>query len=504
MDARPDSPGASDRRVYRDLIRKVASDRSNQNSFITDGTQSCRYPDLPAEIKRIASHLRRQGLRPDDTVTLAVGNCLQGALTVLALLDCGQSFMMLPPAGQGSRGKGWEAKFPRFSRIVISVDTAKLARPIAETSPGDYLCIERNPAFESAPWRPPAEEPRLFFKTSGSTGDAKLARFGYRTFLENSLIALELRRFDPSHRITLPIPIFHGFGLGAGFLAGLAGGASFDLQDRSNLLRFLEREAAFEPNIAYVTPSFCEMLIRGRRRPRPYALMITGGDRISETTFRRCEELHGPLVNQYGATELGIVAAGSPDMPIDKRACSVGSVVPGVRHRIVPMPDYPDQAVGELQIQHELGFEGYVNLAGEDLVPPKAFDDAWYRTGDLAAVDADGALTILGRCDLSVNRQGMLLPLAEVESRMREIDGVEEVAVAPGRANLRGCALIAYCVVSRQSGTSAERIRSGFAAMSPAYSVPEIVRIMPELPKLAGGKVDRQLLARLAAEEQAA
>ncbi len=493
-----------DRRLFRHLIRQVETDPLNRDSFITDGSQSCAYPDIRAQLKRINDHLRRQGLRPDDTVTMSVGNCLQGALTVLALLDRGQSFLLLPPPGQGSRGKAWEAKFPRFSRVLVTVDTRKLSQPIADTRPIDFLTVERNPVFDVEARRPAASDPRLFFKTSGSTGESKLVRFGYRSFFRNTLAALNLRDFNPSHRVSMPIPIFHGFGLGAGFLAGLAGGVSIDLQNRSNLLRFLEREANFDPNVAYVTPSFCEMLARARRSPRPYSFMVTGGDRISESTFRRCEELHGPLINQYGATELGIVAAGRLDMPLAMRARSVGTALPGVEYRVAPIPDSDDEATGELQVRHPRCFEGYVDLFGRDLVLEKTFDGDWYRTGDLATANADGTLSILGRCDLSVNRQGMLLPLAEVESRMREIDGVDEVAVAAGPANLRGCALIAYCVVSRQARISASQIRTGYAAVAPSYAVPEVVRIMPELPKLEGGKIDRRLLARLAAQEQVA
>ena len=87
---------------------------------------------------------------------------------------------------------------------------------------------------------------------------------------------------------------------------------------------------------------------------------------------------------------------------------------------------------------------------------------------------------------------------------MRELDGVEEVAVSPGPENIRGRALIAYCVLARDADTSPEVLRAKYAAVSPAYSVPEIVRIMPELPKLESGKVDRRKLEQLAATEPVA
>jgi acyl-coenzyme A synthetase/AMP-(fatty) acid ligase len=164
----------------------------------------------------------------------------------------------------------------------------------------------------------------------------------------------------------------------------------------------------------------------------------------------------------------------------------------------VPIDDRLDR--GELQIQSEFGFEGYVDLDGRELIPPRAFDGDWYRTGDLAASGADGTLAVLGRCDLSVNRQGVLLPLAEVESRMRALASVDEVAVAPGPENIRGRSLVAFCVISQGCQTTAAALRANYARIAPAFSVPEVVRIVSELPKLANGKVDRQALARWASE----
>ena len=133
------------------------------------------------------------------------------------------------------------------------------------------------------------------------------------------------------------------------------------------------------------------------------------------------------------------------------------------------------------------------------MIPPNAFDGDWYRTGDLATQAEDGNLAVLGRCDLSVNRNGVLLPLADVESRMRELAGVEEVAVvAGGAANLRGSTLTAFCVVGSECDASGAQLRTRFAATAPAFAVPEIVRVVASLPKLPSGKIDRVALANLA------
>ncbi len=159
-----------------------------------------------------------------------------------------------------------------------------------------------------------------------------------------------------------------------------------------------------------------------------------------------------------------------------------------------------DTTAGELQIRHAYGFEGYVDLSGNRLVLEKAFDGEWYRTGDLAMPGLGGTLMVLGRCDLSVNRNGVLLPLADIESRMRELASVEEVVVAAGPDNMRGRSLVAFCVTSRGAAVTGPQLRASFAKIAPAYSVPDAVQVMSALPKLASGKVDRLALAQLAAE----
>ena len=500
MSTETDSVQGPDGRLFRSLIRRVAADSANRDSLLADSHHECPYSEIPGHIEELQSFLATSGVSQEDCLTLELNNSVRAALGVLALLDGGFSFMTMPVAGQGARAGTDDIRYAKFSRWIVSVKTDKPTGPLTQTPASSYLSVRLNEAFDPAAVQPKVGAPRLFFRTSGSTGAAKLAVYSHRAFYLNSLNALEVRGFNPTHRITLPTPIFHVYGLGAGFLAGLAGGSSIDLQERSNILRFFEREAEFQPNIAYVTPSFCEMLIRGRRRARLYEFMIVSGDRISESTFRRCEELHGPMINQYGATELGVVAASRLDMPLDLRCRTVGRLVKGVESRIVALAADQTGEAGELQIKHAFGFEGYVDLDGRELIPPKAFDGQWYRTGDLATAGPDGTLAVLGRCDLSVNRQGVLLPLAEVESRMRELEGVEEVVVTAGPQNMRGRSLVAFCVLAPGFDITGPDLRASYAKNAPSFSVPEEVCIMGVLPKLDSGKVDRQRLTKLANE----
>jgi acyl-coenzyme A synthetase/AMP-(fatty) acid ligase len=79
---------------------------------------------------------------------------------------------------------------------------------------------------------------------------------------------------------------------------------------------------------------------------------------------------------------------------------------------------------------------------------------------------------------------------------------VEEVAVAAGPENLRGRALVAFCVPSAGMQLTGIGLRAQYAAAAPAYSVPDIVHVVDSLPKLPSGKIDRMCLAKFANEER--
>jgi acyl-coenzyme A synthetase/AMP-(fatty) acid ligase len=173
----------------------------------------------------------------------------------------------------------------------------------------------------------------------------------------------------------------------------------------------------------------------------------------------------------------------------------VGRPLPEVEFRVVESPASPDSSIGALQIRYPYGFEGYVDLHGVALHPEGAFDGDWFCSSDLARSGPGGTLEVLGRSDLSVNRNGLLLTFADLEAALREIDGVEAVGVAAGPDGIRGRVLVAFCALGRGSEQSAAQLRAKLANRVPAFAMPEQIRVVPELPRLPNGKINRSQLA---------
>jgi acyl-coenzyme A synthetase/AMP-(fatty) acid ligase len=484
--------------AFRAALRDAIHAPPNRLSVIADSHRQCRYPEVPEFLAAIQRHIADCGARPGDCLTLELANSVPSALTVLACLDAGYSVMLMPIEGLGARAVGSEFPAPRFARSIVTVRDGLRAAACDLAAPSTYLDVRPNSHYDVTAAQN-ERRARIYLRTSGSLGAPKLVVRSHARFLTNVRHARERLGLDSSHRVALPIPIFHGFGLGPAFLGCLLGGASIDLLERTNLPRYLDRERVFEPNVAFVTPSFCEILVRGRRAPRPYAFMVTGGDRIGRTTFFRSEEMHGPLINAYGGTEMGFVFSGDLRMSAESRFRTVGRPLPGVTFRFVQgVGTSAHSAVGALQIQYLHGFEGYVDLNGVALQPEGAFDGNWYCTGDAARLDPDGMLEVLGRSDLSVNRNGLLLTFADVEAVLREVEGIEDVGVAAGPDSIRGRLLVAFCVLERGVKNSNAQLRAQCAKRAPAFAVPDLIRVVSELPRLASGKIDRSELVRMA------
>jgi acyl-coenzyme A synthetase/AMP-(fatty) acid ligase len=481
---------SASRTMFRDALQAPA----NRASVIADAHQECGYPEMPACIDAIQEYLTQCGVQPGECLTLELTNAVPSALMVLACIDAGYSIMPMPIEGRGARAVGSQFPTARFSRWIVAPKDAVPPGPRDLRSPSTYVDVRPNPSYDASAHRP-TDGARLYVRTSGSLGATKLvARFQSRVF-ENVRDSRERLRLGPAHRVALPIPIFHAFGLGPAFLASVVGGASIDLQDQANLLHYLERERRFNPNVAFVTPSFCEILVRGRRAPRRYEFMITGGDRIGQTTFFRSEELHGPLINAYGCTEMGFIFCGDVDMPAELRFRTVGRPLPGVRFRIVEHPDSSDREVGSLQIQYPNAFERYVDLDGLAMTVEKAFDQGWYCAADLVKQGPDGTLEVLGRSDLSVNRNGLLLAFADLESALREVEDIEEAGVAAGPDSIRGRKIVAFCALRRGSERSEAELRADLSGRVPLFAVPDRIRVVSRLPRLPNGKLDRRQLA---------
>jgi acyl-coenzyme A synthetase/AMP-(fatty) acid ligase len=478
---------------FSEHIERVAAAPACRDNFLADGRLTCPYPALPGELEAIGRYLAGQGITDGDCLAVECVNSVPSALLLIHLLRQGMGFALLPPSEYADQASALKPP-PRFCshRVTVLPVMDKDGAPVSER-PERYFKVEPR-KWESAESLPDLETAgKLFIRTSGSMGAAKIVVHSQDKVLGNALNCVEKYRFTAEDRMAIPVPIFHMYGFGAEFLPALLVGGSMDLQENTNLLKYLDRERRFQPTIAFVTPNLCEMLIRGRKSPRPYKVMVTSGQRIKEELFRALDPLCGNrLVNQYGSTEMGAIAACDPDESLDVRATTIGRPMGGVQLRI----DGQDAArVGDLYCRHPFGFEGYMDEEGRWL--SRAAE--WHRTGDSAKANTDDKVMVVGRADDSINRSGYLVLLPDIENALETLDTVGQAVVLATRSEtIQGQRLIAFCVGKSGHTPTGSQIRAAGAKILPKYAVPDDVAVLDALPLLPSGKVDRQALAALA------
>jgi acyl-CoA synthetase (AMP-forming)/AMP-acid ligase II len=462
---------------------------------ITDGQVELPLSHLPLLFERLDQHFSQLDLSPSNPFIFECLNSVPHAIVLLYLFDRGYSFLLLPPLSPPASTELDPATLPTFFSALLKVQEVPLE--------GLESGIDRqpNPAFTGVPEVLQVPH-RLYMRTSGSTGTPKLVVHHHDRFFEN--VAAGQARLDltPSDRVAIPVPLFHMYGLGAAFLPSILAGASVDLQKGANLLRYIQREQKFDPTVAFMTPIFCEMLLKGRKSPRPYRMTVAAGDRMRSETFDRYEAQFGCLVKLYGSTEMGIMAAASPQDGVDLRSNSVGLPLPGIRFKLEhPQADLaPDwEGLGELWCHNPTGFEGYVDSQGQpwgDQAWGHQSTD-WFRTKDFGQIYDSGRISVVGRCDHSVNRDGLLVFFSDVERAIDTCDSVElSVVVAKGESS-RGKGLVAYCIPAKGFQPVESEIRAHCFDRLPKRAVPDSIQILKSLPLLPNGKVDRQALVRL-------
>ncbi len=472
------------------LVRWLSTDAGVRDREMTDGLETVFYAELTGHLDRLDAHFAAAGVTTRHPVALECSQSVAGALAILWVMSRGHDVVLLPELAESAKEAGTPRFIPSFCSHVI---TASAGRDLPETA--------ANKAFTEEPLVADFEGPDLYLRTSGSTGVPKLSRMSHQKWLNNALACVERWNLTAADRLSVPVPIFHSYGFGAAFLPGLLAGSAMDFGSGGNILRYLDREAAFQPNVAFLTPALCDMFLTVRKTPRFYRLAVTAGDKIKRETMAGFEPRFGPLLNLYGSAEMGAVSAASPDDPAEHRLATAGYPLVGIELRVDPAGVDIEAAEGEqvglLHCRQKNGFAGYLIQENNWRFEPRG-DDEWFATSDLARIRDDGYLEVLGRSGLSVKRDGLLVVFAEVEAAVERVEGIQRAVVVAAGETRRGVRLVAVCLRRDGETPTAEEVRSRCFDLLPRYAVPDEVMIVDTLPHLPSGKVDRRAVRELA------
>jgi acyl-CoA synthetase (AMP-forming)/AMP-acid ligase II len=269
--------------------------------------------------------------------------------------------------------------------------------------------------------------------------------------------------------------------------------------------RWLEIVDELRPQFVFLVPSMAQLIVSHPRFAEAelssIAICAIGSAPLAPATLRALQERmpEASVSNSYGMTEAGPAFCSMPKGEALKRIGSVGQPVPPLEVRIVD-EDGNDLAAGEVG-------EAILRMKGRereyyrnDDATAGTWKDGWLYSGDLARLDEDGYLYIVGRKKDVIIRGGNNIHAIDVEAVLLEHPDVIEAAVVGIPHPVLGEDVAAVVVLSADASTTTEELRAFCAAALADYKVPRRIEFVDELPRNATGKVLKpQLQDRLTA-----
>lgn len=446
---------------------------AENRTVLAFGDRQYTMAELDALSDGMAGTLAARGVRAGDRVALMSSNRPEFVVALRAIWRLGASVVLLSPAWKLAE----VAHALDLTAPVLGVGDASL---LSELIPMLHLDEPITPA--GGAWEPVSpESDALFVFSSGTTGMPKAVRHTHAAFaaaVRHWRTALGLTADD---RMQIMTPPSHILGL-LNIATILDSGAWMRLHPRFDVDRMLTHiqddritiEMAVAPIALAIAahPDLENYDLSSLRYIMWCATPVTKS--VADTVTDR---VGVSWVSAYGASELPVIAC----CPIgDARLDTVGKPVPGVAVRIAES--------GEIQVRSDSVMAGYL----PDDATAAAFDDGWYRTGDLGEIDSGGWLRITDRLKEMIKVRGFQVAPAEVEAVLHGHPAVEDCAVFGVPDGVNGEAVIA-AVATGKPVTERELIVLVGERLS-SYKRPSRVVFVDAIPRLPSGKVLRRVL----------
>ncbi|MEU4347550.1 acyl-CoA synthetase [Streptomyces sp. NPDC023838] len=340
-----------------------------------------------------------------------------------------------------------------------------------------------------------AESPALIVYTSGTTGPPKGAVLPRRA-VSGTLDALaEVWAWTPDDVLVHGLPLFHVHGLILGILGPLRRGGSVRHLGRFSV-EGVARELSTGATMLFGVPTMyhriAEVLDTDRELAKALAgarLLVSGSAALPVHDHRRIAAATGrAVIERYGMTETLMNTSVRVDG--EPRPGTVGVPLPGVELRLADESD----GIGEIQVRGPNLFSGYLNRP--DATAAAFTEDGWFRTGDMASLDADGYVRIVGRkaTDL-IKSGGYKIGAGEIENALLDHPGVREAAVTGEPDADLGERIVAWVVpADPQAPPTAEELAAHVAAQLSPHKRPRTVRFLETLPRNDMGKIMKRAL----------
>jgi len=476
---------------------------------VRSGADVLSYGELGRRSSRLAHYLAKIGVKRGSLVGLCVARTANMMTPVLGILKAGGAYVPLradqPKARTAQQLEGLdvlvtEAQFvehlPSFAGHLVVLDGAE--RPW-EQEPDAAVEVEVG-----------SDDLAYVIYTSGSTGTPKgvgVKHGNLVNYATHIVRTLELDK-EPLQYATVST-LAADLGNTVIYPALLTGGCLHVLpyEIATDAKQMAAYQAEHGIDVLKIVPSHLAALVEaGGEAVLPRKFLITGGEALKPALVE-CVSASCEVVNHYGPTETTVgslmlrlkdfdwKSAATATVPIGRPIANTRVYVLDQNRELVPVG-----VAGELYIAGagvSAGYVGQPEMTAERFVAdPFVAGERMYRTGDLVRWLPSGVVEFLGRADDQVKIRGFRVELGEIETVLAKEPGVRQcVVIARGKAGSPDDKqVVAYVVLDRQQGTTAEILKQALKERLPDYMVPSAMVELAKLPLTANGKVDRKNL----------
>ena len=385
--------------------------------------------------------------------------------------------------------------------LVLEDGWEALKRDAAKTSVDELHELEASLQFD---------DPINIQYTSGTTGFPKGATLTHHSILNNGYFIGEKLRYTEKDRVCIPVPFYHCFGMVLGNLACTTHGAAMVIPGEAfDPIAVMETVQKEQCTSLYGVPTmFIAELDHPRFKEFDFSSLRTGimaGSPCPVEVMKKVQTvMHIPeMTIAYGMTETSPVSTQcATDDPLDRRVSTVGRVHPHVEIKIV------DPATGNIVPRGETGelcSRGYIVMRGywnnEDATRLAVDPARWMHTGDLATMDEDGYLNIVGRIKDMIIRGGENIYPREVEEFLYGHPDVADVQVIGVPSEKYGEEVMAWVKPREGATVTGDELAAWCKGKIASYKIPRHWKLVDSFPMTVTGKVQKFKMREVAVEE---
>lgn len=400
--------------MWQDCVKNYSD-----KTAIIDGAPYT-FSELNSEVGKVRAYLCENGVKKGDMVGIFMPNSISFAISFLAITTLGAVAVLLPPHLDEMAVFGCSMKYQLKALIYFSAFNEKLS-----------LVKQKNPCLilldETAKSDNQVEEvmvegkaPCAVIFTGGTTGKNKGALLSNQALMRGVKNGCYGTKEVFGLRYLLVLPLTHVFGLIRNLMTSLYTGSTLYIcKNNKDMFRDI---AIFKPNILVLVPALAEMALNLSKQFNKNMLgeelktIICGAATVNPYLVKEYDKLGVKLLAGYGLTESANLVSGNPESL--KKPESVGYIYDGIDYKIVD---------GELWLKGINMMDCYFNEEQENKT---AFEDGWFKTGDLVRIDEEGMLYIVGRIkEVIVLPSGENISPNELETKFNELDVIQDSLV---------------------------------------------------------------------------